>query len=154
MKDVEKPAEPKLHDPRQSRCASDEVVPRRFLPVLSADEPPPLTNGSGRLELADAIVRQPIADARDRQPRLEVALRHRHRRHRRATSASSANGRRNPELLEYLAQSFVDNGYSIKKLHRQIMLSAVYQLGLRRFGRRTSRRTPATVSTGAPTAGG
>ena len=34
----------------------------------------------------------------------------------------------NPELLEYLAQSFVENGMSIKKLHREIMLSAVYQL--------------------------
>ena len=33
----------------------------------------------------------------------------------------------NPELLEYLATSFVEGGYSIKKLHRQIMLSAVYQ---------------------------
>ena len=34
----------------------------------------------------------------------------------------------NPELLDYLAQWFVDNGMSIKKLHREIMLSAVYQL--------------------------
>jgi hypothetical protein len=34
----------------------------------------------------------------------------------------------NPELLEYLAQSFMDEGQSIKKLHRAIMTSAVYQL--------------------------
>src|SRR6185503_10484851 len=34
----------------------------------------------------------------------------------------------NPELLEYLAQFFVDNGLSVKKLHREIMSSAVYQL--------------------------
>ena len=34
----------------------------------------------------------------------------------------------NPELLEYLAANFVKNGMSIKKLHRDIMLSAVYQL--------------------------
>jgi hypothetical protein len=34
----------------------------------------------------------------------------------------------NPELLEYLAQSFVQQGMSIKKLHREIMLSSVYQL--------------------------
>jgi len=33
-----------------------------------------------------------------------------------------------PELLDYLAQFFVDNGLSIKKLHREIMLSAAYQL--------------------------
>jgi hypothetical protein len=34
----------------------------------------------------------------------------------------------NPELLEYLAGQFVKDGMSIKKLHKQIMLSAVYQL--------------------------
>jgi hypothetical protein len=40
------------------------------------------------------------------------------------------NGERplHPELLEYLADFFVKNGLSIKKLHREIMLSAVYQL--------------------------
>jgi len=32
-----------------------------------------------------------------------------------------------PELLEYLANSFVENGWSLKKLHRLIMLSRVYQ---------------------------
>src|SRR4029077_20804687 len=34
----------------------------------------------------------------------------------------------NPDLLEYLASSFSKNGMSIKKLHREIMLSSVYQL--------------------------
>jgi Protein of unknown function (DUF1553) len=34
----------------------------------------------------------------------------------------------NPELLEYLAKWFVDNGMSVKKLHREILLSSVYQL--------------------------
>ncbi len=33
----------------------------------------------------------------------------------------------NPELLDYLTSSFVQNGWSIKKLHRAIMLSGVYQ---------------------------
>jgi len=33
----------------------------------------------------------------------------------------------NPALLDYLAASFVENGWSIKKLHRTIMLSNVYQ---------------------------
>jgi len=33
-----------------------------------------------------------------------------------------------PELLEYLANEFVKNGMSIKKLQREIMLSATYQL--------------------------
>ena len=32
-----------------------------------------------------------------------------------------------PELLDELAASFIDSGWSIKTLHRQIMLSSVYQ---------------------------
>ena len=32
-----------------------------------------------------------------------------------------------PELLDYLASRFVEEGWSIKKLHRLIMLSSVYQ---------------------------
>jgi hypothetical protein len=32
-----------------------------------------------------------------------------------------------PELLDYLAVGFVENGWSLKWLHRQIMLSAAYQ---------------------------
>ena len=33
----------------------------------------------------------------------------------------------NPELLDYLADNFVKEGWSIKKLHRQILLSSVYR---------------------------
>src|SRR5262249_3490925 len=32
-----------------------------------------------------------------------------------------------PELLDHLATAFMDDGWSIKKLHRRIMLSQVYQ---------------------------
>lgn len=32
-----------------------------------------------------------------------------------------------PELLDYLASQFVKNGWSIKKLHREILLSSVYR---------------------------
>jgi hypothetical protein len=34
----------------------------------------------------------------------------------------------NPELLDYLAARFVDGGWSLKKLHREIMLSETYQV--------------------------
>src|SRR5439155_2154426 len=33
-----------------------------------------------------------------------------------------------PELLDYLASRFVEGGWSVKKMHRMIMLSRVYQL--------------------------
>ena len=32
-----------------------------------------------------------------------------------------------PELLDYLASSFVENGWSVKKIHRLILLSNTYQ---------------------------
>jgi hypothetical protein len=33
-----------------------------------------------------------------------------------------------PELLDYLARSFIDSGFSVKQLHRQILLSSTYQM--------------------------
>jgi len=33
----------------------------------------------------------------------------------------------NPELLDYLASDFIENGWSIKALHREILLSATYR---------------------------
>jgi hypothetical protein len=56
-----------------------DVVPRGFLTVLSEGERVRFTQGSGRLELAQAIVTQPIAMRV--LVNLEVALRHRHRRY-------------------------------------------------------------------------
>ena len=32
-----------------------------------------------------------------------------------------------PELLDWLAASLMEDGWSLKKLHRRIMLSAAYQ---------------------------
>jgi hypothetical protein len=34
----------------------------------------------------------------------------------------------NPALLDYLAHQLIENGWSMKSLHRQIMLSAAYQM--------------------------
>jgi hypothetical protein len=34
----------------------------------------------------------------------------------------------NPELLDYLAKTFIDDGWSIKKMHKLIMLSKTYQM--------------------------
>ena len=43
------------------RCARGKKCPRRFIQVLSSGDPRPLTRGSGRLDLADSILEQPIA---------------------------------------------------------------------------------------------
>ena len=102
-------------------------VPRHFLSMLSQDEPQPFQKGSGRLELADDILKQPIA--------MRVFVNRVWKGHFGTgivdtPSNFGMTGERptNPELLEYLASNFVRNGMSIKKLHRDIMLSAVYRL--------------------------
>ena len=56
-----------------------DEVPRHFPSVLRRRRAAPFTKGSGRLELADEIVQAADRDAGDRQPHLEVALRHRPR---------------------------------------------------------------------------
>jgi uncharacterized protein DUF1553 len=38
-----------------------------------------------------------------------------------------------PELLDYLAARFVENKWSIKQMHREIMLSSVYALSSERL---------------------
>src|SRR5262249_33449611 len=104
-----------------------DEVPRHFVSVLSGGTPGPFEKGSGRLELADAIVRQPIA--------MRVIVNRIWKGHFGTGLVDSPSnfgfaGERptNPELLEYLAQTFVDDKMSIKRLQRDIMLSAVYQL--------------------------
>ena len=66
------------------------------------------------------------------------------------------NGERptHPELLDYLAQSFVDNGSSIKALHREIMRSAVYRLSADHDAARVrqGRRQPPLLARDSPAA--
>ena len=104
-----------------------EVIPRGFLSVLSQDSRMGFTKGSGRMELADAILRQPLA--------MRVIVNRVWKWHFGSgivdtPSNFGFNGERpvHPELLEYLADFFLRNGMSIKRLHREIMLSSVYQL--------------------------
>jgi hypothetical protein len=102
-------------------------VPRHFLSVLSTGDPAPFSKGSGRMELADDILAQPIA--------MRVIVNRIWKQHFGTGLVDSPSnfgitGERptNPELLEYLASDFQRDGMSIKKLHRKIMLSATYQL--------------------------
>ncbi len=104
-----------------------EVVPRGFLSVLSKDDRLCFSQGSGRMELANEILRQPLA--------MRVIVNRIWKGHFGTgivdtPSNFGFNGERpiHPELLEYLADFFMKNGLSIKKLHREMMLSSVYQL--------------------------
>jgi mono/diheme cytochrome c family protein len=124
--DVEKPVDLPLALRGNPQNLGPEV-PRHFLSLLSQGDPTPFAKGSGRLELADDILTQPIA--------MRVIVNRIWKGHFGTglvdtPSNFGITGERptNPELLEYLASYFVKNGMSIKKLHRAIMLSSVYQL--------------------------
>src|SRR5207248_1745311 len=79
--------------------------------------------GSGRLELAEAIIRQPLAA---RVIANRIWGRHFGRGIVPTSSNFGASGEppTHPELLDYLAARLVANGWSMKTLHREIMLSA------------------------------
>lgn len=105
-----------------------DEAPRQFLAVLSGDKREPFTVGSGRLELARAIA------SRDNPLTARVLVNRVWLHHFGAGLVSTPDdfGLRSvppshPELLDYLAWQFMEDGWSVKKLHRLLMLSSVYQ---------------------------
>jgi hypothetical protein len=105
-----------------------EEVPRRFLEVLAGENRKPFMHGSGRLDLADAIA----SKSNPLTARVMVNRVWLHHFGAGLVKTLSDFGTRSeppshPELLDWLACRFMDEGWSIKKLHRLIMLSAVYQ---------------------------
>ncbi|MCH8922401.1 MAG: PSD1 domain-containing protein [Planctomycetes bacterium] len=103
-------------------------VPRRFPQLISAESAQPYTNGSGRLELARAIV----DPANPLTARVIVNRVWMHHFGEPLVTTPSDFGTRadppsHPLLLDYLAWRLSRGGWSIKDLHRRIMLSAVYQ---------------------------
>jgi hypothetical protein len=106
-----------------------DFVPRRFLSILGG-APVPAESGSGRLALADWLT------ARDNPltPRVFVNRLWQHHLGAGLVNTPSDFGLRgaeptHPELIDFLARRFVESGWSIKAMHRLIMLSAVYQQG-------------------------
>lgn len=105
-----------------------EVIPRRFLAVLSAGEPTPFKQGSGRLELAESLTRD-AASLTARVMVNRIWLAHFGQGLVATPSNFGQSGERpsHPELLDDLAARFMTSGWSLKKLHREIVLSATYR---------------------------
>ncbi len=103
-------------------------VPKRMPVVVAGEGRKPFTNGSGRLELAEAIVRpdNPLT-ARVIVNRIWTW----HFGQGLVRSPSDFGIRSDPpthpELLDWLAATFVEEGWSIKQLHRRIVLSETYR---------------------------
>ncbi len=124
VKDADKPADINVAlrgDPK----TPGEIAPRRFLQALCPDEPKPFLEGSGRAQLAEAIVNHPLT-ARVIVNR--VWQYHFGKGIVRSASNFGRMGERpsHPALLEELAARFIANGWSLKKLHREILLSDTY----------------------------
>ena len=104
------------------------TVRRRFLEVLSENAPRPFQHGSGRLELADCIMGDGAALA-GRVIVNRVWGWHFGRPLVGTPSNFGQLGQRptHPELLDDLTARFIRDGWSLKKLHREIVLSATYR---------------------------
>ncbi len=104
------------------------VEPRHFLECLSNGAPLPFKEGSGRLELAQAI-------ASKNNPLTARVLVNRVWMHHIGQAfvrtpddlGTQSEAPSHPELLDYLASYLMDQNWDVKKLHKLIMLSRVYQ---------------------------
>jgi hypothetical protein len=126
MVDVDKPYDPVVFL-RGDPGSPGPKVDRRFLTILSPDNKP-FQHGSGRREMADAIASHynPLT------ARVWVNRVWDHLFGRGLVDTPSDFGVRgtpptHPELLDWLACNLMDDGWSTKRLIRQIVLSATYR---------------------------
>jgi len=106
-----------------------EAVPRRFLEVLGGAESSEPTTGSGRRELARRIV----DPANPLTSRVLVNRLWKHHFGEGLVRSPDDFGKMgqapsNPDLLDWLAVEFVRSGWSIKHMHRLMVLSHAYRM--------------------------
>jgi hypothetical protein len=105
-----------------------EVVPRQFLAVIAGADRQPFQQGSGRRELADAII-DPSNPLTARVWVNRIWLNH--FGSGLVTTPSDfglrADPPSHPDLLDWLASELIASGWSTKTIHRAIVLSATYQ---------------------------
>ncbi len=105
-----------------------ELAPRRFLAALGGARLSSETKGSGRAQLAEWLTH-------NNNPLTARVIVNRIWQHHfghglvRTENEFGVRGQppTHPRLLDWLASVFMDGGWSIKSLHRRIMLSNVYQ---------------------------
>ncbi|MEW4490464.1 PSD1 and planctomycete cytochrome C domain-containing protein [Thalassoglobus sp. JC818] len=105
-----------------------EIVPRRFLQVLSEGTPQPYAQGSGRLELAEQIASpdNPLT-ARVIVNRIWAAYFGAPLVSTPSNFGHLGTSPSHPQLLDDLAVRFMENGWSLKWLHNEIVSSNAYQ---------------------------
>ena len=115
---------------RGNPLAKGDVVQARFLTAISKAQPATFEDGHRRLDLARSI----IADSNPLTARVLVNWAWQNHFGAGLVRTPDDFGTRgqapaHPELLDYLADEFRKNGWSMKWLHRQIMLSHAYRQG-------------------------
>ena len=129
MAEADKPKNERIFI-RGNRENLGEEAPRGWLTILSdKGEPPRFEKGSGRLQLAEKIA----AKENPLTPRVMVNRiwqGHFGEGIVRSTSNFGRLGEQpsHPQLLDYLAAKFMERNWSIKSIHREILLSATYQM--------------------------
>lgn len=104
-----------------------EKSPRRFLEVLSDVRPQAFKDGSGRSELADCLAsRDNPLTARVWVNRVWALLFGKPLVATPSNFGKSGSRPSHPELLDDLATRFMDQGWSVKTLVRELVLSATY----------------------------
>jgi hypothetical protein len=103
-------------------------VPRQFVGILAGKDRKPFRRGSGRLELARAIA------SRNNPLTARVIVNRIWSHHfgaglvrTESDFGTRCDGPSHPQLLDFLANWFMDEGWSIKRLHRLLMLSSTYR---------------------------
>jgi hypothetical protein len=128
IEDLPAPVEPHIFI-RGNAQNPGKQVPRQLPAILCSDDRKPFTNGSGRLELARDIA----SKSNPLTARVMVNRVWQYHFGYGLVRTPSDFGTRgdpptHPKLLDWLALRFVnEDGWSLKKLHREIMLSAAYQ---------------------------
>ncbi|MGL6095992.1 MAG: DUF1553 domain-containing protein [Fimbriiglobus sp.] len=105
------------------------TVPRGFVQVLSTGKEPKITDGSGRKELAEWVAS--AANPLTARVFVNRAWHHLFGRGLVPTPdnfGTTGQPPSHPELLDFLAVSFVENGWSVKHLVRSLVLSRTYRL--------------------------
>ncbi len=127
VNDADEPYEPRIFV-RGNPSQPGRHVPRQFLRVLAGPGRKPFAHGSGRSDLAHAIT----APDNPLTARVIVNRVWMHHFGEPLVGTPSDFGTRStppshPELLDYLADRLRSEGWSLKALHRQIVLSSAYQ---------------------------
>ncbi len=114
---------------RGNKDSPGDPAPPHFLAILSQGPPTRFSPGRERLDLAEAIV-DPKNPLTSRVIVNRIWQRHFGQGIVRTPSNFGKQGDTpsHPELLDYLAARFMAEGWSLKKLHREMMLTSTYAL--------------------------